>query len=56
MSFVSLALNGFPAALEQFWELRDDLIRPGDEVAFSEKAAAWRTLTVKPDLPEKVKT
>lgn len=53
--FFQLSLQSFPTALNAFWSERNDIVRPGSEVEFSKKAAAWRILTVKPDLPEEVK-
>jgi hypothetical protein len=53
--FIRLALQDFHTALYAFWDQRNDVIRPGDEADFHKQAAAWRLLTVKPELPDEVK-
>lgn len=53
--FALESLRNFSQALEHFWAMHGDMVRPGDDAAFREKAVAWRALAVKPDLPEEVK-
>jgi hypothetical protein len=55
LEFTKTAFQAFPQAVENFWKLRGDIVRPGAEAEFAKQAAAWRALTEKPALPDEVK-
>jgi hypothetical protein len=54
-NFFIQAVQDFPAAEEEFWSLRDDLLPPTQIAVFQQQAAAWRALAVKPELPEETR-
>jgi tetratricopeptide (TPR) repeat protein len=56
LEFLTAAYHALPKAVDDFWNMRGDVIRPGAEAEFTRQAAAWRMLSVKPALPEVVKT
>jgi hypothetical protein len=53
--FFYLTVTNFSAAEAEFWRLRGDFMTPEALVTFHEQAAAWRALSVKPDLSEEAR-